>query len=1076
MLLAGCTPTASSPDGSARFAVALAQQLSASIARVTVTASASDFAPRSVDLVVSEGVWSGFLGHIPAGADRAFFAQAFDASDTLLFQGSASGITILPDQTALVALTLQPLSSPPPFDNEAPLIDSLLASATSVAVGGTISLSVTAHDPNPEDTLTYAWTSTAGAFSSPTGSATSWTAPAASGLQTLTVTVTDSRGLAASISLRVAVTASGVEGNAWFFISFNTAPLVSAISAAPSWLAVGQTVSVSALASDLEGDRLSYAWSASCAGTWANAASASARFTPTALPSEACNNCRLTVSVSDGRGAQHTGSVALCVSNDSAPAPHLPPVLVSAAASSPTAAPSQKIHFDVVARDPEGSALSFFWSASVGVLDAASTGATRSRVTWTAPTCVSSAGIPLVVTATVTNAFHLTVTNRFTLTGLPVCSPLAWVSTGTMSTPRSGHTTTRLTDGRVLAVGGDGIGRVLATAEVYDPATGAWSMAASMTSPRTLHTATLLSDGKVLVVGGDEGARTAEVYDPATNAWSTTGALNASRYVHTATLLPNGKVLVVGQADDPAAEVYDPATGAWSATGAMHAPHSLHTATLLSNGRVLVAGGGTASTEVYDPASNTWSITGSLTERRSFHKAALLPTGKVLAVGGQGDTWSTLLTAEMYDPATGAWSMTASMATPRAFHTAVTLPNGKVLVAGGISSAPTAKTEVYDPATDAWSTVTSMTASRSWHDATLLANGQVLVSGGQSNEGSAEVYTPDARFSGGIATGAMNTPRRFHTATLLSGGRVLVVGGMNESGPLAEAEIYHPATGTWSPTAPMSSPRFLHTATPLPHGKVLVVGSNPWIEDLATGEVYDPASGTWSPTTALALPLRLRYTATLLPDGRVLVSGESIGHTPVAQLYDPAANTWSVTGAMTVPRSGHTATLLPNGKVLVTGGSQDTSTLTTSEVFDPASGSWSVTGAMASARAGHSATLLPNGKVLVTEGEGSVDLERPELYDPTTGVWSTTGPRITRRFQPSVTLLSDGRVLVTEWRDVFSSQMEAYDPTTNTWSAAGTLAFPRVLQHTATLLPNGQVLLAGGYFSADMAEAELYLP
>ena len=112
-----------------------------------------------------------------------------------------------------------------------------------------------------------------------------------------------------------------------------------------------------------------------------------------------------------------------------------------------------------------------------------------------------------------------------------------------MSSPRSGHTATLLSDGRVLLLAGDGGG------EIYDPATGTFSRAASLSFPG--HTATLLGNGKVLVSGGYDqsgcgGLRATEIYDPATNSFQGGRDMNSPRVEHSATLMPDGKVLLAG--------------------------------------------------------------------------------------------------------------------------------------------------------------------------------------------------------------------------------------------------------------------------------------------------------------------------------------------------------------------------------------------------------------------------------------------------------------------------------------------------------------------------------------------------
>jgi hypothetical protein len=128
---------------------------------------------------------------------------------------------------------------------------------------------------------------------------------------------------------------------------------------------------------------------------------------------------------------------------------------------------------------------------------------------------------------------------------------------------------------------------------------------------------------------------------------------------------------------------------------------------------------------------------------------------------------------------------------------------------------------------------------------------------------------------------------------------------------------------------------------------------------------------------------RTAHTATLLPDGEVLITGgDSLGS---AELYDPATGTFSATGSMTAVRSFHRATLLDNGQVLIDGG-VGAGTLASAELYDPATGTFSATGSMTAARAVHTATLLDNGQVLVTGGEpggaGAASLASAELYLP----------------------------------------------------------------------------------------------
>ncbi|QRN95901.1 cadherin-like domain-containing protein [Archangium violaceum] len=286
----------------------------------------------------------------------------------------------------------------------------------------------------------------------------------------------------------------------------------------------------------------------------------------------------------------------------------------------------------------------------------------------------------------------------------------------------------------------------------------------------------------------------------------------------------------------------------------------------------------------------------------------------------------------------------------------------------------------------------------------------------------------------------------------------------------------------------MTYTRSYHTATLLPNGRLLVSGGygggvgSTSSSYMANAEVYDPTEKRWLICPYGMSIYRAWHTATLLPNGKVLVAGGYDGAGPgrTADLYDPATNMFSATGAMAINREQHTATLLPNGKVLVAGGLSSTS-LAIAELYDPATGTWSSAGTMPSIHSQHTATLLPDGKVLIVGGYGQASIysRAAELYDPATNTWSTTGGlRVGRRYH-TATLLPNGKVLVAGGYDptVALSSAELYDPATGTWSPAGTMSVVRA-GHTAALLPNGKVLLVGGYntMNSSVYETELYDP
>ena len=335
--------------------------------------------------------------------------------------------------------------------------------------------------------------------------------------------------------------------------------------------------------------------------------------------------------------------------------------------------------------------------------------------------------------------------------------PASWTATGGMLAARTNHTATLLRDGKVLVTGGGDrdAGLILASAELYDPDTGSWAATGSMTEARWSHTATLLPDGKVLVTGGFASSSSfatlasAELYDPDTGAWVATGSMEGTRAIHTATLLADGKVLVAGGTSGEisyledyvplaSAELYDPDTGSWAATGSMieavRGP-----ATLLADGRVLVV----AHPELFDPKTGSWTATGSMVEGRGSSTSTLLLDGTVLATGGAGGP-AIFDSAEVYDPRTGSWTTAGRMTEYRTGQTATLLPDGRVLVAGG--AVPGASAELFDPATRSWVATVTMVEPRFLHTATLLRDGTLLIAGGSAiGVGalpSAELYDP----------------------------------------------------------------------------------------------------------------------------------------------------------------------------------------------------------------------------------------------------------------------------------------------------------------------------------------------
>lgn len=301
--------------------------------------------------------------------------------------------------------------------------------------------------------------------------------------------------------------------------------------------------------------------------------------------------------------------------------------------------------------------------------------------------------------------------------------------------------------------------------------------------------------------------------------------------------------------------------------------------------------------------------------------------------------------------------------------------------------------------------------------------------------------------------------------------------------------------GAFAPTGSMTTQRMGHTATLLTNGKVLIAGGSAIIPGWpvwASAELYDPLTHTFALTGSMTVP-RSGHTATLLPDGRVLIAGGfasqengSRGNLLAStELYDPSTNTFTASGPMTKPRHGHTATLLNTGKVLITGGESSVNSVieSSAELYDPLTGMLTGTGSMAAVRASHVAVLLPNGRVLIVGGDicGDNGQPNPELYDSVAGQFILARPS---SYPPtwglsalSASLLPNGNVLslLSDGCDVTGGS-EVYDLVNGTFTATAGMG-PITGYNTASLLPEGRVLIAGRNFFADgSGSAELYDP
>ena len=306
---------------------------------------------------------------------------------------------------------------------------------------------------------------------------------------------------------------------------------------------------------------------------------------------------------------------------------------------------------------------------------------------------------------------------------------------------------------------------------------------------------------------------------------------------------------------------------------------------------------------------------------------------------------------------------------------------------------------------------------RAAHSATLLADGRVLVVGGCATDGcstaevapSSEYYVPGQGFTVGPE---LIQPRQGHSATLLRDGRVLVAGGWPREGAstLDSAEVYHPTTGRFEPVGPMNRPRGGQLATRLPDGRVLVVGGEAGATpSTKTAELFDPQRNAF--TLAAPMPQPSAPSGVIgLPDGRVLVVGgqDNTGKAVAGSIYDPRSDTWQPTGALGTPRSKFALAPLPDGRVLVLGGtSDDRILLRTTEIYDASTGQFAPGPSMDTERYKFiDAVTVDAGGHIIVGGGTQLSVYEAGQFRPIAG---TTGPI---RWVPTVTSLPNGDILL----------------------------------------------------------------
>lgn len=856
---------------------------------------------------------------------------------------------------------------------------------------------------------------------------------------------------------------------------------------------------------------------------------------------------------------------------------------------------------------------------------------------------------------------------------LLACAPL---SLQAANTPRHSHTASLMPTGNMLIVGGVGAGGVpIATAEIRLTARDGTAVdATSMGVARASHTATVLSNGRVLVTGGWNGGvtvlNTAQVYDPSANSWSATGNnMSAARFNHTATVLDSGLVLICGGQIDftptvtATCDTYNPTTNMFTPTvGNMQQGRAAHTATLLKNGRVWFAGGWNPgvnptylfTTERYDPAFGTFNSAAPLAQGRAFHTATMGGDGKVLIAGGlnsdnaavNGNSFGFLPTVQIYDPVGNSMSPAAAMNTRRAMHATVLSSDGHIRVMGGLGNVATTYvlsevtgnllsgsnvTANFIPPTDYLTTGTisggSLSLGLDFQLGTpvtgVIDDGEIVlsspsvtfqdvqilfVSGNPDNAGvglripltgvAVGCNDPfiDAETSCGRITGNLsmsNLQGKLHTTpgdlqlsglappaitagtlsfapTPIADGDISPITGGNftvtmdifvnpafigfsiSSGSiiLATASIVKPTSmtatldggfGTFTSgvivpsvdgtrgvatitvtfsnlsgevlgdtaASAVASPqsitglqvtnltgivRLVPTGVDLTDRAFVVNQSTVVIRRMSFGspEFYRPDVNAWdwvppNGTAAVGSAFAtIGPTATLMPNNDIVFWGgrQTMAGAPLTSQSRTLAFTgWSSPptpkdggDGVVIRRALHTATVLPNGLILLAGGTNGPNILRTAELFDPGVPEFTDTlSPMHDARDLHTATLLPNGRVLMaggftTNATSTGSTSTSEIYYPDTNLFLQAAPMISSRSNHTAVLLPDGNVLAAGGfgdNDVITATTEIYYSTAGFWRAAPSMPTARTL-HTATLLNDGRVVVAGGLNSGGV--------
>lgn len=570
----------------------------------------------------------------------------------------------------------------------------------------------------------------------------------------------------------------------------------------------------------------------------------------------------------------------------------------------------------------------------------------------------------------------------------------------------------------------------------FDPTAGTYT---AVSSPGVTPAAPVLNRaGSLLVLSDDAGTNAVHVFDETAGTW-TSGALQSAQGGRVRVARPDGTLALIADAGG-SSEIFNPTTmtSASMATslfyGAMHAA-------ALPNGDI-VSSCDFDDFSLYHAGTDTWSDLG-LPDWTWSPELVTLANGDVLFMDIQ-QAFSSI----RYDHVNQSFSYIASPSARGGGRLSL-LSTGEVLLAGGIDPPGTAL--MYYPDTNTWQPTVRTKQAHYSHQQISLPDGRVVVVGGGGT--APEVYDPCLNTSpdsdgDGYGDLADNCPADPNPSQLDY--------DQNGLGDVCDSCL------PYAPITPISRYRTNTARVTLPDGRGMYIGGDfltcpPWYQFcyVSTGAVdlFDDASDAWS-VSSMSVH-RLGAEATVMADGRVLVTGTGVtgyeSPSAVVEIFDPSTNTWSLGASMPNPSYyGHEATLLADGRVLVTGGGYSAAYL-----YDPATNLWTATGSPAVVRTNHAAVRLPDGRVLLAGGAATT---ATDLYNPATGTFSAGPSMLTARGHVYAYALPNGRTLFVGGASGTST--EIYDPATNTFTAGPSTAVARSGDGARTSC--GLIMLTGG--------------